>query len=237
MRAPHPYLAAIAGATVVALLVAGCTTSRPVHPDIDWDGQHAGPYEDDPRVQALRQALVQINAADNALNYSEPDLLEVASIDWLERQASLVDTRIRVGQMQLWEGPASFSVADITESESTPGASIVTVCERLAPWFSLSNWWADPANLRRTLRESPYTATEQDGGVYYFEMEFYVEGSYTLTEHEGRWLVDGGGSDYVECDPGPEVVTGTFSTPPDLGLLHEANIDMVIGPDGRRARR
>jgi hypothetical protein len=79
-----------------------------VHPDVTWAGQHVGRFDDDPRVQDLRQAVVHVAAADNALNYSESDLLEVASADWLRTEARLTAEGISAGKMRLWEGPPSF---------------------------------------------------------------------------------------------------------------------------------
>jgi hypothetical protein len=236
MRAPHPCLAVVAGATAVALLLAGCTASRPVHPEVSWDGQHSGPFEDDPRVQALRQALTQVYAAANALNYSEPDLLAVASTDWLESEMRIAATDISVGQMQLWEGPPAFTVTDIIQSETRPETYGISVCERPAAWLSRSDHWSDPVATPRMLDKPLYTVTEQSDGVFRVEKNLYAEGGYTITEQDGQWLVEGGGSDIVECDPGPDVVTGTFTTPPDPDLLREAETDMVIGPDGRQYR-
>ncbi|GAA1865881.1 hypothetical protein GCM10009751_24980 [Myceligenerans crystallogenes] len=205
-------------------LVSGCTPAGlPIHAEVQWEGRNVGRYEDDPRVEILREYVVQLHAADNALNYSDDALTSVATKSGLESSSSNTAgsaTGLWGDSVTLWEGPPSFSVVGIQELPYDRAE--ITVCERSAPWWSLDSRLDDTSEI-----------VEERDGMYRFEQTDFREITYELVKQDNRWLVDGGCGGPV-CDPG-EVATGTYTTPPDLDLLREATPDMVIGPDGRPA--
>ncbi|GAA1865877.1 hypothetical protein [Myceligenerans crystallogenes] len=225
-----PTRQTLTAGTVIAaatMLLAGCTNSGlPVHAEVEWEGSNTGPYEDDPRVKALREYVVQLNAADNALNYSDDALTRLATESELESIASNTSGSAS-GQwgdsVSLWEGPTSFSVIGI---EDLPyGRAEVTVCERWAPWWTLDKRSNEHGEI-----------VEERDGMYRLEQTEFHENDYELLKQDDHWRIDLGGHSFggPVCDPG-KVATGTYTTPPDLDLLREATPGMVIGPDGRPA--
>ncbi|GAA1865873.1 hypothetical protein [Myceligenerans crystallogenes] len=210
-----------------AMLLAGCAArGLPVHADVEWEGTNTGPHEDDPRVKILREYVVQLNAADNALNYSDDALTSLATEWGLESSASNTAgsaTGFWGDSVTLWEGPTSFSVVGI---EDLPyERAEVTVCERWAPWWSLDKRHSETSEL-----------VDERDGMYRFEQPEFTISEYELVKRDGRWWIDGGGHGFGgdACDPG-KIAIGTYTTPPDLDLLRKATPDMVIGPDGRPA--
>lgn len=232
----RPGRAGLVAAAVIALVVTGCTPTvdgLPVHAEVEWEGRNTGPHEDDPYVVTVRDFAVQMYAASNALNFSQPGLAEVTSNDLLEDIPSFAEawTSPSPGDtpiLRLWEGPPSFSVMDIKQEEYEVE---VIVCQRLAPWWSLNQGWPRESGADRG------ELVEEKDGAFRFEPPGYQLYHYVLIDLGDGWKVHryGRGTKQKvseDCDPG-EVAVGTYATQPDLDLLHTATPDMIVGPDGR----
>ena len=214
--------------TAAVVVLAGCGPDPlPVRAEVSWaDGREpVGPFEDDPRVEVLREAVPLYTAARNALNYSGPALNEITMLSPLKSAANTEHTTIksRRGPNRLYEGPPSFTVTDIEELDAEAQIFTIRVCERRSPWWSVKgDVWRYPDEV-----------VEERDGLFRVEQAHYVENQYQVSWWQERWQVEtfgAGGS--TECDPGPDVAVPTFTTPPDLSLLTEATPEMVIGPDG-----
>jgi hypothetical protein len=222
--------AAALTAAAVAVLLVGCGPDPlPVDPEVSWAGgrEPVGPFEDDPRVEVLREAVPEFYAAGNALNYSEPALTGITMLSPLQSAANSDHTRIQSGysSVRLYEGPPSFAVTDIEETDPEAEIFAVWVCERRSPWWTLEGEvWRYPEKV-----------VEERDGMFRVAQAHYVENKYLVSRWDGRWQIEAfSGGGYSECDPGPDVAVPTFTTPPDLSLLTQATPDMVIGPDGKR---
>ena len=214
---------AVVGA--ITVLLAGCgPAAAPVHAEVEWEGQNTGDFEDDPRVQVVREYVVQRYAAHNAFNYSDPALTEIATnarlLSDARATASFID-RSPVDSADVWEGPPSFEVTGIEKVQDNEFA--VLVCQRMAPRWTLvvSETFADGA-------------IQEKDGAHRIEQEHFVEHQYWVSELDGGWRVTSEGESSQKCEPIDDVAVGTYSTPPDVELLHEATPDMVRGPDGKR---
>ena len=216
---------AVAG--VIAVLLAGCGPAAvPVHAEVEWEGQNTGEFEDDPRVQVVREYVVQVYAADNAFNYSDPALTEVTTNATVLSRARRIASSIRqspVDSATMWEGPPSFTVTDIVKRKRQDHTFEVRVCRRMAPRWTLA--------VGDTFEEG--TIQERDG-AYRIEQERFVKHEYWVSDAQGSWRVTSEGGSSQECDPTGDFAVGTFTTPPDVDLLRGAAPDMVRGPDGRR---
>lgn len=216
----------LAACLVVALL-AGCgPAALPVHAEVEWEGKNTGEFEDDPRVQVVREYVVQAYAADNALNYSDPALSESATNPAALSLARSTASSIRQSPIDgpvLWEGPPSFTVTDVVQRKRQDRMFDVNVCQRVAPRWTLA---AGDTFGKGEMQERD--------GAYRIEQERFVEHHYTVWEAPDGWRVDGEGESNQECEPTGDVAVGTYTTPPDIDLLHEATPDMVRGPDGKR---
>ncbi|MGI5188648.1 hypothetical protein ACQEVI_10970 [Promicromonospora sp. CA-289599] len=220
-------LTSIAVTGVIAVLVAGCgPTALPVHAEVEWEGTNTGKFEDDPRVQIVRDYVVQKYAADNSFNYSDPALAQTATDATALSIARATASFIRqspVDSATLWEGPPSFTVTDVVQRERQEQMFEVRVCQRLAPRWTLA--------VGDTFEEGKI---QERDGAYRIEEEHFVEREYWLWDSPDGWRVDGGGESTQECEPTDDFAVGTYTTPPDIDLLREATPDMVIGPDGKR---
>ncbi|GAA4723586.1 hypothetical protein APR04_005391 [Promicromonospora umidemergens] len=217
--------AAVAG--VIAVLLAGCGPAAvPVHAEVEWDGENTGEFEDDPRVQVVREYVVQKHAADNAFNYSDPALTEIATNATIFGMATSTASSIRQSPLDsatMWEGPPSFTVTDVVKRKRQELFSDVHVCQRTAPRWTLA--------VSDTFEKGEIREVD---GAYRIEQEHFVEHQYKVWKSPDGWRVDGGGESTQECEPTDEFAVGTYTTPPDIDLLHEATPDMVRGPDGKR---
>jgi hypothetical protein len=214
-------------AGVIAVLVAGCgPAALPVHAEVEWEGKNTGKFEDDPRVQVVREYVVQSYAAANSFNYSDPALTEITTDAMALSLARSTASSIRqspVDSAVLWEGPPSFTVTDISKRTRQEHTFDVNVCQRAAPRWTLAVGDTFEAGKVR----------EADG-AYRIEQEHFVEHSYSVSDAQGHWRVRSEGESATQCEPTDEVAVGTYTTPPDIDLLRDATPDMVIGPDGKR---
>ncbi|MEU4360749.1 hypothetical protein [Promicromonospora sp. NPDC023987] len=212
---------------VLVALLAGCgPAALPVHAEVEWEGQNAGEFEDDPRVQVVREYVVQVYAADNAFNYSDPALTEIATNATVLSLARSTASSIRqspVDSASMWEGPPSFTVTNIVKRERLEHTFDVHVCQRVAPRWTLA--------IGDTFDEGKI---QERDGAYRIEQEHFVKHQYSVSDALGSWRVSGGGVSTEECEPTDDFAVGTYTTPPDIDLLHEATPDMVRGPGGRR---
>ena len=212
-------------AGVLVALLAGCgPAALPVHADVEWEGQNTGKFEDDPRVQVVREYVVQIYAADNAFNYSDPALTEIATYETALSHATSAAQfigRSPVGSATLWEGPPSFTVTGFEKIQERTSA--VLVCQRVAPRWTLA--------VSDTFDQGDIQEVD---GAYRIEQDHFVKQQYWVSDAQGSWRVSGGGESSEECEPTDDVAVGTYTTPPDIDLLREATPDMVSGPDGKR---
>ncbi|MEU4360748.1 hypothetical protein [Promicromonospora sp. NPDC023987] len=195
-----------------------------MHSEVEWSGQNTGKFEDDPRVQVVREYVVQKHAADNAFNYSDPALTETATNAMVLSHARSTASFIRqspVDSASMWEGPPSFEVTEIEKIQDNEFA--VHTCQRMAPRWTLA--------VGDTFEQGKLQ--EQDG-AYRIEQEQFVEHEYWVSELRDGWRVTSGGESNQKCEPTDEVAVGTYTTPPDIDLLREATPDMVRGPDGKR---
>jgi hypothetical protein len=214
---------------VAGLLLAACRGGNPVHPEVEWEGRNAGPYEDDERVQLVRDYVVHVYAAHNALNYSEPELRELAMLSHLKTVATNKASQVSTvyGSAWLWEGPPSFSVIEIVEDDLYPDSEDiynVIVCQKWAPRWS-----------RTTIGIEPDEITTQEGdSTYRIEEPGYTEVQYQVGYLNDQWRVEGesgsSGNRGKSCEPEGEVAVGTYTTPPDLALLSAGRTD-IIGPE------
>ena len=218
-------LSTILTAGLVVALLAGCgPAALPVHAEVEWEGANTGEFEDDSRVQAVREYVVQKHAADNALNYSDPAFMEVTAYSTALRVARVAVGSIEsspIDSVTFWEGPPSFTVTEIEQIQDHEFA--VHVCQRLAPRWTLA--------VGDTFSDGKI---QERDGAYRIEQERFVEREYWVSDGQGSWRVSGGGESSQECEPTGDVAVGTYTTPPDIDLLHEATPDMVRGPDGKR---
>jgi hypothetical protein len=215
---------ALAAGLLVALL-AGCgPAALPVHADVVWEGQNTGKFEDDPRVQVVREYVVQMYAADNALNYSDPALTEIATFETALSHATSAASfisRSPVSSATLWEGPPSFTVTGFEEIQERTSA--VLVCQKVAPHWTLA--------VGDTFEKGEVREVD---GAYRIEQDHFVKHQYWVSDAQGSWRVSGGGESTEECEPTDDFAVGTYTTSPDIDLLRDATPDMVIGPDGKR---
>ena len=118
---------------LVGALLAGCgPADLPVHAEVEWEGANTGEFEDDSRVQAVREYVVQKHAADNALNYSDPAFMEVTAYSTALRVARAAVGSIEsspIDSVTFWEGPPSFTVTEIEQIQEHEFA--VHVVQRL----------------------------------------------------------------------------------------------------------
>ncbi|MFE7506353.1 hypothetical protein [Promicromonospora sp. NPDC057488] len=217
--------ALVAGA--LAGLLAGCgSAALPVHAEVEWQGSDTGEFEDDPRVQVVRDYVVQKYAADNAFNYSDPALTEITThataLSWARSTAQAIDSS-PVDSADLWEGPPSFTVAEVVKRTGQEHTFEVRVCQRVAPRLTLA--------VRDTFALGEVQKLD---GAYRIEQEHFVEHEYWVSDAQGSWRVTSEGQSSEECEPTDDFAVGTYTTPPDIDLLHETTPDMVIGPDGKR---
>jgi hypothetical protein len=212
-------------AGVLVALLAGCgQAALPVHAEVEWEGQNTGKFEDDPRVQVVREYVVQKYAADNAFDYSDPALTEIATNATLLSHARSTASFIRQSPLDSavpWEGPPSFTVTGFEKIQDHTFA--VLVCQRLAPRWTLA--------VGDTVEKGEIRELD---GAYRTEQEHFVEHEYWVSDAQGSWRVTPGVESSQECEPTGDVAVGTYTTPPDIDLLHEATPDMVRGPDGKR---
>ena len=210
---------------VLVVLLAGCgPAALPVHAEVEWAGQNTGKFEDDPRVQVVREYVVQKYAADNAFNYSDSALTDIATNSRIQRAAGLTASSIGqspVDSATLWEGPPSFTVTGFEKIQEHTSA--VLVCQRAAPRWTLA--------VGDTFEKGEIREVD---GAYRIEQDHFVKQQYWVSDAQGSWRVSGGGESTEECEPTDDFAVGTYTTPPDIDLLHEATPDMVRGPDGKR---
>jgi hypothetical protein len=233
-------------ALVAGFLLAACGGGNPVHPEVEWEGRNTGPYEGDERVQLVRDYVVHMYAAHNALNYSEPELRQLAMLDHLETAAR--HTANDVGSFYespwLWEGPPSFSVVEIVADDLYPvsdGIYNVIVCQKWAPRWSGEDERINPVEDDADSKErGGEDVTDLGDGIYRIEERGYRKAYYQVREWDGRWQVRGesgiGARRGEWCEPEGDVAIGTYTMPPDLELLSAGGAD-IIGPDRRPVDR
>ena len=214
--------------SLAVLLLTGCGPAPiPVQAEVEWEGRNTGQFEDDPRVEVVREYVVQLYAAANALNYSDPALTEIASNLMIARPASGAATSIAMAPVDsaiLWEGPPSFTVTDVVKRKRDKDTFEVRVCQRLAPHWTLAP--SDTIVGNGTVQEAE--------GVYRIEQEHFVVHYYSVWKSPTGWIIDSEGGSSEKCEPTDDFAVGTYTTPPDIDLLRQATPDMVIGPDGKR---
>jgi hypothetical protein len=182
--------AALAAVTAFSLASCGYDVDSPA---VVWpDGEPAGPWEDDPWVQAVREADLQFAIAAVTLDYTSEGLADVVGVESaadsaLGRQAD--SFRERWGYPI---GPRPMVVLDVEESEDGSSA-IVSVCQDL-------NWWIDP--------DQPEPPDELNGTPWQREVTLDEEGNRTVAYYGG-----GSGPD-ATCDMS-EAARGYFDPLPD----------------------
>ncbi|MFD6176970.1 MULTISPECIES: hypothetical protein [unclassified Isoptericola] len=203
-------------ALALAALVAACggPEGTTVHDEVEWaDGAPpSGDPESDPRVEAVRRYDTLLKASTNELDLSDPRLAEVTTPEWLDIQVDGVRRDVEAGRLRLWAGPKEMTVLDVS---SDGDEAMVLMCSRLpASWV-----WDDDTS-------APEEWSSEPGSFEY--------DTFTLVQVDDAWLVDVAqrpyGPDTGECDPGPDVPVGTFTTQPDLDLLSDASPDDVVAP-------
>jgi hypothetical protein len=232
--------AAVVVVLVAGLLLAACGGGNPVHPGVEWEGRNAGPYEEDERVQVVRDYVLHMYAAHNALNYSEPELRHLAMLSHLKTAAR--DTANHAGSFYqspwLWEGPPSFSVIEIVEDALYPDSEDIyniVVCQKWAPRWSGEDERINPVEGEADSKElGGEDVTDLGDGLYRIEERGYRKAYYQVREWDGRWQVRGesgiSANRGEQCEPEGDVAIGTYTTPPDLELLTAGSAD-IIGPE------
>lgn len=162
---------------LVVAVLAGCgPVELPVQAEVEWEGKNTSALEKDPRVEVVREFVVQAYAADNAFNYSDGALLEVATNPAALSLARSTASSIRQSPIDspvLWEGPPSFAVVDVVQRKRQDRVFDVNVCQRPAPHWTLA---AGDTFEKGEIQERD--------GAYRIEQDHFVEHHYTVWESD-----------------------------------------------------
>lgn len=201
---------------VGALALGGCVDRAPEPsnlktPNVVWpDGQPKGPFEDTEWVQAYRDAAVAEAVAWNAMDFSDPDLVESYSYETSSvaagarkaaREKFVASGFSDVSLEKLKPGPAAFIVLDVFADEDS---ALLVACYEVDETNE-----AQPFRVVRVME------------VFRMEVNAYLIDAPTRDTPANAKTSD----EYrAECDAAPPITTPLFDPAPTPNLDPDAKV-------------